>query len=240
MNKKILLGVVFVIVILLIAYLASVKKSPAVSSMEQTSVPVSQNQTIPINTYDWCMANGGKDSTYEFNAPRNCILDNKVYTQACISNDKYFVTSQDLTESVGSDILVKYKINKDQNFACNYIIEKNDFVIKNEWAEYVFAITNNFLLLDSGTGPSGRNLIIYNLETRQKIYTDGYSEPVTIKENIITYWAGSDKKANIGNCSKINEYLSYGGDAIIETLVTLDLTNLKKTELGEDRCEYNS
>ena len=187
-------------------------------------------------TFNWCMASGGKDLTPSYNAPKKCVYENKVYEDSCVGNDKYFVISADRTDDVGTDILVKYKSSSSQNISCEYLKNDKDFEIKDEGAAYIMALENNFLILDEGTGPFPRGLIIYDLSSRKKVLEDSYLEPVNIKNNIINYWTETTIKANEENCStyKLNEE-NFMGSAI-ETRVSLDLLTLAKKELGEYRC----
>ena len=162
--------------------------------------------------------------------------ENKVYEDSCVGNDKYFVISADRTDDVGIDILVKYKSSSSQNISCEYLKNDKDFEIKDEGAAYIMALENNFLILDEGTGPFPRGLIIYDLSSRKKVLEDSYLEPVNIKNNIINYWTETTINANEENCStyKLNEE-NFMGSAI-ETRVSLDLLTLVKKELGEYRC----
>ncbi len=201
--------------------------------LEQIDVNIGN---LKPNSFEWCIANGGEDRTPNYNAPKVCIFENKVYEENCISNNKYFVIEKNLTDSVGANHLIKFKTDANQNFVCEYVVEKGDFEIKNEWAEYTLALENNFLILDSGTGPDPRGLIIYNLSTRKKVYTDEYFEPVLIQNNTINYWNPTNQKATNENCPKLNEYLSGGLGAGIDSHVLLDLLTLSKKELGEYRC----
>jgi len=192
--------------------------------------------THETKNYDWCIANGGKDRTPDFNAPKLCILEQRVYVENCISNDQYFVIPKDLMKSVGSDILVKYKSSPNQTISCEYLKGNTDFEIKNEWAEYLFAITNNFLILDSGTGPYPRGLIVYDLIKREKIYSDTYSEPIIVHDNTIDYWTEISEETTEKNCPKIKEYEAGGFGVAIDAHVSLNLSTLIKKELGERRC----
>ena len=144
----------------------------------------------------------------------------------CNDNINYFVVSRDMKDSVGTDILVKYKTDKDQHFNCNYVVEKNDFEIK-----------NNFLITDNGTGPDPRVLVIYNLNSRKEVFTDEYfSQDLIIQDNAITYWSPTSQKATSNNCPKLDEYLSDGLGTEIDSYIALDLATLLKKELGEYRC----
>lgn len=155
---------------------------------------------------------------------------------SCHESSKYFVVESGVTGSVGTNFLVKYKTSDRQKIQCLYNTEEADFEIKNEWAEYYLDLTNDFLVLDSGTGPPPRGLIVYDLVKHKKVFEDSYSEPITIQGNVITYWSSLDIEATPQNCEKLAEYSSMGFGAGIEAFVSVDLTNLTKKELGEYRC----
>lgn len=188
------------------------------------------------DSFEWCMANGGENRTPNYNAPKVCVLNNRVYEESCISNTKYFVIESNLTDSVGANHLVKYKTNENQNFECKYVIEKGDFEIKNEWAEYTLALENNFLILDSGTGPDSRGLIIYDLNLRKKVYEDSYSQPINIQNNSVDYWTGTTKPVTEQNCPDFKKWEEGGLTSAIDAHVSLNLSTLVKKELGEYRC----
>lgn len=206
------------------------------SSHTQQVVSSQITENIRHNDFTGCINNGGKNITPDFNAPKKCTLDNTIYESDCVSNDKYFVVENDLVDNVGSNILVKYKSTKDQKYSCEYLPGDSDFQIKNEFAEYVLALENNFLILDSGTGPPPRGLIIYDLINRKKVFTDSYSNPIAVNNGTVTYWRPVNTKPDEINCPDLTEYTSRGLRAVIEAHVVLTLSTLNKTELGEYRC----
>jgi hypothetical protein len=155
---------------------------------------------------------------------------------SCHCNLKYFLFSRNHGENVGSDILVKYKTQNSQNIPCVYASGKNDFEIKNDLPEYFLALQGSFLFLDSGTGPPPRTLIVYDLNGRQKIYTDSYEQPVDIEQNSITYWTPTDTIPNDTNCPERSKYISEGLSVEIDSQVTLHLPSLQKEALGAFRC----
>ena len=202
----------------------------------QQAVPPPTTENLKSNDFAGCINNGGNDITPDFNAPQKCILDNKIYESDCVSNNKYFVVQKGLIDNVGSDILVKYKSTKDQKYSCEYLTSNSDFQIKNEWAEYVLTLENNFLILDSGTGPPPRRLIVYDLTSRKKAFIDSYSNLITANSSSLTYWSPVDTKPNETNCPKMVEYTSKGLGTEIESRVVLTLSTFNKTELKEYRC----
>lgn len=154
----------------------------------------------------------------------------------CNDSPKYFVISRGLNDSVGSDILVKYKTATTQTIPCHYSKSEGDFEIKNEGAEYFWALADHFLILDSGTGPPPRGLIVYDLINRKKVFADLYSDPTAVNSNTVTYWSPVGTKPDETSCPKLAEYTSQGFGAEIEAHVVFTLSTLNKTELGEHRC----
>ena len=154
----------------------------------------------------------------------------------CHNSPQYFIITRALDGSVGSDTLVKYKATADAQFPCRYVVAQGDFEIKNGSAEYFLAITNHFLIFDSGTAPDPRVMIVYDLSKRAKIYMDKYSKPTLTKDNLVSYWTPTDKKVTITSCPKMNEYISGGLGVGIDVYITLDMNTLIKKESGEYRC----
>lgn len=192
------------------------------------------------DSFDWCIESGGKDFTPSYNTPKTCILDNKIYRNKCVENDKYFVVEKSLSDSAGSDHLIKFKTNSNQTFECQYVANNGDLEIKNESAEYIMALENNLLLLDSGTGPQNRKMIVYDLIKKSIVFTDSYN---TMEENNLDitnayakYWTSTNKKVTSVNCPKANEYKANGLGAIINARIILDLKTLTKKETGETQC----
>ena len=155
---------------------------------------------------------------------------------SCNDSPNYFIISKSLTDSVGSDILVKSKTSQSQIIPCVYTVGQNDFEIKNAMAEYFLAATGHFLILDSGTAPYPRGLIVYDLNTREKIYTDKYSQPISVSGSSVTYWSPTSIKPTALNCPKLAEYSAGGLGAEVEHFVTLDLPSATKTDSGQSRC----
>lgn len=200
------------------------------------SLSMSENDALKSDPFEWCMSNGGENRTPNYNAPKVCILNSKVYEESCVGNDKYFVIESKLTDSVGANHLTKYKTDGNQNFDCKYVVEKGDFEIRNERAEYTLALENNFLILDSGTGPTPRGFIAYDLNLRKKVYEDSYSQPINIQNNLVDYWTVTTKPVTEQNCPEFKKWEERGLGSVIDARVSLNLSTLIKKELGEYRC----
>lgn len=168
----------------------------------------------------------------------------------CYDRTNYFIISRADPLNAGDDILVKNKSDKNQNIPCDYNVGKTDFELKNSCndgpvcyrAQHLSSIKDNLLIVDEGTGTENRNIVIYDLTKKVKVFSDTYNSFVDSIEpqgNIITYWQTTNTIANSENCPKIKEYQNQGGGAKIETKTSLDLSTLTKKELGETRCSYS-
>jgi hypothetical protein len=160
----------------------------------------------------------------------------KLSDKNCHESPNYFVVEGGVTDSVGTNLLIKYKTSADQKYSCLYSKESNDFEIKNKWAEYYWGITDHFLILDSGTGPDPRGMLIYDLTKRTQVFNDQYSHPATIGSGTIDYWTPIKTPATKSNCPEFNEYNTAGLGIIIESHVSLNLSTLTKKDLGLTRC----
>ncbi len=150
----------------------------------------------------------------------------------CYENDNYFV----VVHPDSGDFLVKYKDGGKTNYECVYKKEATDLEIKNEWADWYLGLENNFLLIDSGTGPPPRGLKVYDLEKRLRIYRTAYSGPVNVSNNSVEFWREISVEATSENCPKKDYWEEKSLGAAIEEHVRFDLINLSETSLNEYRC----
>jgi len=163
------------------------------------------------------------------------IISAEVNPVQCYQSPRYFVVAKDLKGKGGTDFLVKYKSTADEKLPCRYLFGKNDFEIKNEWAEYFAGLTGHFLILDSTTGPGPSGLTIWDLEKQQKVYEGSWSDPMEITDNSIVYWAETGE-ATDDNCPERARWESHGLGAAIETKVVLDLSDFSVSKTQETRC----
>ncbi len=152
----------------------------------------------------------------------------------CHESPAYLVV-EGPTGEVGTNFLIKYKSKADSKIKCEYSVQDGDFEIKNEWAEYFLALQNNLLILDSGTGPDPRGLIIWNLNDHKKVYSGTYSEPYEIKPGYLEFWTETEK-ATEANCPEKKEWEAGGLGAGIDTRVTLNLADFSITRSSQTRC----
>lgn len=154
----------------------------------------------------------------------------------CHESPRYVAIEKSAAPSVGSDILIKYKTSPEQRVRCKYTPAEGDFEIKNVSAEYFLTFTDNFVVLDSGTAPEPRGLIVYDLRTRANVFTDMYAQPVVVEGDRITYFSKSEQKPTNATCPELASYTEYGLGAALMSKVTVDLSSLTKVTSGDVRC----
>jgi hypothetical protein len=165
---------------------------------------------------------------------------NSISKTECHDSDKYFVITKEDPNSAGEDILVKYKNSSTQKFSCEYIVENNDFELKNSMGQWFSFLYRDNLFLDNGTG-SIRELAIYDLVSREKRYSDTTASSIKdlkITNNTINYWSIDSKFPTKQNCANLDEFLKMGS-ARIENFVELNLSNYSHKPLGQSRCVYS-
>lgn len=222
-KKTLILSVIFVFLLVLLITGALVYKYSKYSIGDKFSCVLTKIQTC---------TDGSKDGPC---LPANLFCSGEKIV--CMENDKYFVITTEKVSPYGSpDFLIKYKKEKNQSIPCKYDVGKTDFEIKNQEMTNLLTMSDNFLVLDSGTAPLPRAISIYNLNTRKKVYSGLYSMPMNTYKDTLTYWEPTDIKITEENCPESKEWLKNGLGAHIESHITLDLTNLIKKELGEYRC----
>jgi len=154
----------------------------------------------------------------------------------CHDSPKYFVVEEKLPNSPGSNILVKYKSDPSDHFPCKYTPQDDDFELKDALAEYFLALSDNFLILDKGTAPEPRKLIVYDLRARKESFTDLYAKPVEISGDTITYFSKTEKEPTIENCPDLDTYTAQGLGAAILSKITVDLSTNETKSLDMFKC----
>ncbi len=154
---------------------------------------------------------------------------------ACHDGGRYRVVAK-ATESVGTDLLIKYTARgRSIPPACRYVVSAGDFEIRNERAEYFLGLRGALLILDSGTAPEPRGLIVWDLEKRQKVFTGTYSPPYSIDAAGMRFWAQSGEATDT-TCPQAAGWRANGLGAALETETTLNFADLSLTPSVNTRC----
>ena len=152
----------------------------------------------------------------------------------CHDEGRYRVIARP-TDRVGTDFLVKQLVRGRSVPACKYLPRAGDLEIRNESAEYFLGLQGDILVLDSGTAPEPRGLVLWNLATRQKVYTGSYAQPVKIDATGMSFWQESGP-ATDANCPQATQWHAQGLGAAVEAEVRLAFADLRVAPLGPTRC----
>jgi len=172
------------------------------------------------------------------NVPNDFTLNGNT----CHNRSNYFVvTRADLSGSRGDDILIKYKVGESNKIKCEYLKNDGDFELLNtpidapSISQHFLSLNDNLLVVDEGNGTI-HSFTIYNLDKREKVFSDTYSaESFDLQDSTLTYWHKTNDIPNKLNCSKVDEYNKSGG-AQIEAKMSFDVSNPKDREINEFRC----
>lgn len=152
----------------------------------------------------------------------------------CHDDGRYRVIARPAA-SVGTDFLVK-QLGRGRSIpACKYLPREGDLEIRNESAEYFLGLEGAFLILDSGTAPEPRGLIVWDLAKRQKVFTGSYSGPVAIDGDGIDFWQPSGE-ATEANCPQAAAWRAQGLGAGLEVRTRLAFADMKPVASSETRC----
>lgn len=152
----------------------------------------------------------------------------------CHDNARYRVVARP-TDAVGTDFLVQHGGRESERQACNYTPRPGDLEIRNEGAEYFLALRGSKLVLDSGTAPEPRGLVIWDLDKRAKVYTGTYSSPYRIDRTGMNFWMPSGE-ATQDNCPQAALWRAQGLGAALETQVRLNFADLTVRPSAAVRC----
>ena len=147
----------------------------------------------------------------------------------CYRHARYIVVERELVDQVGADLFIRsHAVGR-----CDADSLPGDIVIRNEWAEYFAGLRGDVLILDSGTGPDIRGLIVIDLRTRRRLLETSYVELTAGPDTTsIGIWSGFYLNRPAPGCA-----LPVGGlEPGIDSLFTLDLRTGGVRYAGRTRC----
>lgn len=160
----------------------------------------------------------------------------------CMESAEYFVVDNN-PGLPGLDVIAKHKTTTDETFPCTAataMASSSDVILKNDLPEFVLGIAGgHFLIVDSGTAPPPRGLIVYDLDSGSQtpVFTDHYDEPITAATSTVTYWQTTKQAVTESDCPDANAWSAEGLGAVVESRVTLQLPTLAVMPFGQQRCE---
>ena len=91
-------------------------------------------------------------------------------------------------------------------------------------ASYFLGKWKNLIFIDRGTGPDGRDVLVFDLESKHQVFAANYSEPLEISSKKLTYWQGANTLATKDNCDEFEDAEKSGLTPQIQKLMSVDLT----------------
>lgn len=91
-------------------------------------------------------------------------------------------------------------------------------------ASYFLGKWKNLIFIDRGTGTDGRDVLIFDLDSKRQVFTASYSNPMEIIRKKLTYWQGANTIATKDNCDEFEEAEKTALTPQIQKLMSVDLT----------------
>jgi hypothetical protein len=130
-------------------------------------------------------------------------------------------------------IFVRKRANK-EDFNCNLSKKEDWMTINYGISNQFYGIFDRFLFLDAGTGPDVRNLTIYDLAKRKKVYSvDYYEDTLSIEDNGLIFHKDLELRYK-RPCPDAKKFgaVDYG----FEQNTRLDLYSLDEKPIGKIEC----
>lgn len=147
----------------------------------------------------------------------------------CYMSERYIVVELQAAGAVGSDFLIRSR----DSARCDADSLPGDYVLRDEWAAYFSALQGDVLLLDSGTGPDLRSLILFDLASRERLAELSYVELVPGPDSaVVGLWDGFYLDQPAPGCAAPPGGLIPG----VDSLFFVDLRSGRKKFGGRTRC----
>lgn len=152
----------------------------------------------------------------------------------CADGDKYFVVAVDHEGGVGQDIQVKDKSAGTPE--CKLDGVNSVFEIKNSDPEYFKVQSEDALVTDIGTAPTGRSFRLYDLKDKNMVVEKKYFDELNISTTTLTYFGLSKTKADKKNCADFAQFTKDGLTPNLVVKKTIDLKTYSAKETKETKC----
>lgn len=158
--------------------------------------------------------------------------------ERCFQYPNYTVSTTTVSNTPIQIITVRPAIIPCQQIAAHHK-DQPILVIKNEF-EFFLGLAGNVLITDSGSGPDGRVLTLYNINKRlPSLRFDDYSgEPkdLAVKNGKLILWYKTGY-ATKTNCRQYKQWTTQGLGAVIESQVSVDLDSHRVVDTTRRRCQ---
>jgi hypothetical protein len=167
----------------------------------------------------------------------NNISSNNIY-ESCTESNEYYVVSEKLNYASPTKIYVYEKTSQTEKVGdCRLLNREEVFVMDLGEASYLRQIVGDVLLIDSGTGPSPREISGFSLVTQKEVFSDSYGSSIILNPpDSISYWSFSyDIEPTIQNCKEKKEIEENYLTPSIQRHITRNLVT-GEIKYGDLRC----
>ncbi|MFN3188405.1 MAG: hypothetical protein ACK42D_02585 [Candidatus Paceibacteria bacterium] len=184
------------------------------------------------------VANNSSNSIDVVNDGNNQPSTNSSMGYTCNENDDYLVVTEqgDLADNEAR-LVVYQKSALPESVSCSLHLIEPVLEVEVE-ATSVLEVFGDYLLTDTGTGPSLRTLSVYDLTAGERILSEGYYQPEElslIPPTSISYWRGSDVGPTVESCNGYNEIVEQSFTPQIIVQVERNLVTNAEV-VSESRC----
>lgn len=88
---------------------------------------------------------------------------------------------------------------------------------------YFLGKSGNYLIFDIGTGPSQRQLLLYDFRQAKVLLEESYGGPVHVENGVLKFWVPAGKQADPANCPQFDKIRNDGFTPALEQLTSVDL-----------------
>jgi hypothetical protein len=152
----------------------------------------------------------------------------------CFQNDQFLVISQERTDEVGADFLIRSPAKG--KIKCVFEQHDGDVLLGAPDDPLHFAqLLGHYLVLTRSTGPDG-DLVIYDLEDPDAPVLDvPADDEISATETELTFWERT-VAGTAENCSDFAQYEEWGMGAVIAEEQVFNAADGSVTATGEKRC----
>ena len=156
---------------------------------------------------------------------------------SCIASDLYHVISRS-GGAPGNDIIVRPTAGQENAKTCAPGEEPGDFrvAVAGE-ARYALALEENFLIMDEGTGPSIRNLLVMDLVARREVWRNLYvPEPAPMLSGHKLVFRKYLRIARKSDCPNVRQIVLQELTPLYVVMGELSLSALAFRATGRPAC----
>ncbi len=156
-------------------------------------------------------------------------------SSGCFIFNQYTISVQ--RSGQAGDIITVRKRSKGNEVNCDAKSKELIMTIDGTDSTETFAgVYNHLIFTDSGTGPDGRGVAIYDLRKRKRVYSATYAtDELRIENNALIFYKELDLK-NKRQCPDADKLKSEGWDYGFEQKIRIDLKSLREETIGEITC----